>query len=298
MQQSLFIAVIAGLGGMLGWGFADFFAKKTIDEIGDIVSLFWAHIFGTTFFALIVLFQIVFSHRYTIFPTSSVSWILVALFGALQAVVYFLTYKGFGKGQLAILNPVFASYSGVVALVSILFFGELITLFKAASLIILFVGIICLSLDFSGIASKRINFHRIPGLREVGGAAVLAAVWTLGWDRFIGGKDWVLYAFYMYAFMTITVFCIATQQKAKLSTVKPHLWKFLIFIGLGETIAYLAISLGFSVTPYTSVVALLSGAFSLPTIILARMFLKEKVATVQTIGSVIIIIGIILLSIH
>jgi len=39
MQQELLIAVLAGLGGMFGWGFADFFAKKTIDEIGSVASL-------------------------------------------------------------------------------------------------------------------------------------------------------------------------------------------------------------------------------------------------------------------
>ena len=29
-------------GGMFGWGLADFFAKKTIDKIGDIQTLAWA----------------------------------------------------------------------------------------------------------------------------------------------------------------------------------------------------------------------------------------------------------------
>ena len=41
MQSDLVIAVLAGFGGMLGWGFADFFAKKTIDEIGDVASSFF-----------------------------------------------------------------------------------------------------------------------------------------------------------------------------------------------------------------------------------------------------------------
>ena len=31
---------------MFGWGVADFFAKKSIDEIGDIESLVWAHVAG------------------------------------------------------------------------------------------------------------------------------------------------------------------------------------------------------------------------------------------------------------
>ena len=56
MQSALTIAVLAGLGGMLGWGAADFFAKKTIDKIGAIASLVWAHIFGTTILAIAVLY--------------------------------------------------------------------------------------------------------------------------------------------------------------------------------------------------------------------------------------------------
>lgn len=40
MQKELFIAIIAGLGAMLGWGISDFFAKKSVDKIGPLVSLF------------------------------------------------------------------------------------------------------------------------------------------------------------------------------------------------------------------------------------------------------------------
>jgi hypothetical protein len=46
MSTSLAIAVLGGLGGMFGWGLADFSAKKTIDEIGDITTLVWAHVCG------------------------------------------------------------------------------------------------------------------------------------------------------------------------------------------------------------------------------------------------------------
>ena len=57
MDHALLIAILAGLGGMIGWGFADFFAKKTIDRIGDIPSLVWAHVFGTSIFILIAAFS-------------------------------------------------------------------------------------------------------------------------------------------------------------------------------------------------------------------------------------------------
>jgi drug/metabolite transporter (DMT)-like permease len=100
----------------------------------------------------------------------------------------------------------------------------------------------------------------------------------------------------MYAFMTAAVLLVAKVKRIPLSVADSQLWKILALIGLGETVAYLSISLGYSRTSLTSVVAVLSGAFSVPTIILARTFLKEKVAMLQTIGSVVVVSGIVLLA--
>ena len=49
--------------------------------------------------------------------------IALAFFGSLQALVYFLLYKGFGKGQVSVLSPTFASFSGFVALASMAYRG-------------------------------------------------------------------------------------------------------------------------------------------------------------------------------
>jgi drug/metabolite transporter (DMT)-like permease len=95
--------------------------------------------------------------------------------------------------------------------------------------------------------------------------------------------------------MTVAIVLFAAYKKISLSIKKNSMWKFLILIGVFETLAYFSISIGYSMTTKTSVVALLSGAFSLPTIILARLFLKEKVTALQTLGSIIIIVGIMLL---
>lgn len=109
---------------MLGWGFADYFAKKTIDQIGDIVSLVWAHVFGTCGFLVLALATAALRAGSVAVPSDPSTWALLALFGILQAAVYLLVYIGFGKGQLALLNPIFASFSGITAVVSIAAFGE------------------------------------------------------------------------------------------------------------------------------------------------------------------------------
>lgn len=296
MQPELLIALIAGLGGMFGWGLADFFAKKTIDEVGDIVSLVWAHVFGTVALIAIALYQ----HLTSDVGFASLSdvnlWLYLFFFGALQAAVYLYVYAGFAQGQVAVLSPIFASFSGLVAVASIVFFGEAVSSSLILILLCIFIGVILLSLDFHAIVFRR-SVLAAPGVKEIILATVLATVWTLLWDHFIGGADWILYTLVMYASMTLVMYGVARIRKIdlRITSQKAHVWKFLVLIGVCEIVAYLAISWGYSATSLTSVVAILSGAFSLPVIVLARMFLNERPSVTQTIGSVVVILGVILL---
>lgn len=295
MEPALLIAILAGTGGMLGWGLADFFAKKTIDQVGDVVSLAWGHIFGTIVLVAMILFQFEVYSKRPALPGDVQTWVLLLLFGVGQAAVYLLVYRGFAKGLVGVLSPVFASFSGLTAIASIVLLGEVVGPALLAGLVTLFVGILLINVDVQALRSRRLSFAHIPGFKEVAIATVLATFWTLSWDKFIGGQDWLSYTLLMYAFMTFAILVVCFAQRKDIFMVKLSTWKFLFLIGLCETVAYVAISLGYSATPLTSVVALLSGAFSLPTIILARLFLKEKITFTQTIGSLITIGGIMLL---
>ena len=295
MQQELLIAIFAGLGGMIGWGLADFFAKKTIDEIGSVVSLVWAHVFGVIVLMCVLVYRLVVFQKSIFIPNDISVWGSLFFFGALQAVIYLLVYKAFSKGKLAIVNPIFASYSGLAAILSIVIFGEVVKFHVLVSLSIIFFGVLLLNVDAGALRLRRLSFFGALGLKEALLAALLAALWTVSWDKFIGGKDWLSYAVFMYLSMAIVAFAIAKIQKVDLSIVNSNLWKFLVLIGLCEIVAYMAISLGFSSTSYLSIVAVLSGSFSLPTILLARLFLKERVTMLQTIGSFFIITGTVLL---
>lgn len=297
MESQLLVAVLAGLGGMLGWGLADFFAKKTIDAIGDIVTLAWGHIFGTLVLLIAFLYKVFIQNEQVGIPHTLNIWAILILFGIGQASVYLFVYKGFGKGQVAVLNPIFASFSGISAILSIAFLGEIVTGNVVAGLFVLFLGILFISVDMTALKSRQISFAHIPGFKEIIIATILAAIWTVSWGHFMNGNDWLSYALFMYTFMTITILIIAKIQGISLSFAKIGSWKYLILIGICETIAYLAISLGYSTTTHTSIVAILSGAFSLPTIVLAKLFLKEKITKLQTIGGFVIIVGIIVLSV-
>jgi drug/metabolite transporter (DMT)-like permease len=295
MNAELFVAILAGLGGMLGWGLADFFAKKTIDQIGDIVALAWAHVFGTGVLVGVAVYRMAVGHAISL-PRGFHDWLLLLSFGVAQAVIYILVYRGFGKGQVGLLAPLFACFSGLTAILSITIFGEPIRGLLPVALLLIFGGVLLITADAAALRARRFSFAHIAGFKEVAFATVLAAFWTLFWDRFVGDKDWLGFALWMYVFMTLAILAVAAIQRIKLRAVRADLWKYLALIGACETGAYLAITLGYSDTRFTSVVAILSGAFALPTIILARVFLRERPTTFQTIGGVVVIVGIVLLA--
>jgi drug/metabolite transporter (DMT)-like permease len=295
MNHDLGIAIIAGLGGMIGWGFADFFAKKTVDRLGEIKSLVWAHMFGALIFILATLSQFAITSHFISIPDTLGAWTGLAFFGVLQMVVYWLVYKAFTQGELVVINPVFASYSGLVALISIVALGEKPSGIVIGALILIFSGVILMNLDPEKLRSRRLKI--IPGLKEAIAAAGLAAVWTLLWNGFISGKNALSFALFMYVFMTLAAYGLARLKRVRLSGVPRNSLRPLVLIGAGEALAYLSISYGFSRTTFTSVVALISGAFSLPAILLAYRFLGERLSRIQAVAVVITLIGIILVSI-
>ena len=291
MFPELIIACIAGLGGMLGWGLADFFAKKTIDQIGDVQSLAWAGIFGCITFAIALWYEISVKGNPLVIPHDAATWAALAFFGVLQGVVYLFAYKGFGKGQVALLNPFFASFPAIVAVVSIIFLGEVTTAWRIIALCVIFFGVILISIDAEALRSRRIRFGSVPGFKEVLIATLLAALWTILWSIFVSGKDPIAYAFYMFVFMTVTVFATAKYRRLDMRIRGSRIWLLVALIGICETVAYLSITWGYGSTGLTSIVAVLSGGFSLPTIVLAYVFLKEKLTRLQWVGCLVIIAG-------
>ena len=293
MQQELLIAIFSGLGAMLGWGFADFFAKKTIDEIGDLATIFWAQFIGI--FPLAALFLV--NSDLSNFTLQKFDPFITVLFGVVSAVSYDILYKAFGKGEVSILSPIFASYAGVVVLLSAFFFGEQIPVLRWLALGVIFIGILITCVDPKSIINSFKKTSQVKGLPEVITALIMFSLWLVFWSNFVGDKSWILILFVRIV-AAFTLLVMAHRKGISLMVNNRKLWKFLIFIGIFDVMAFSLVSVGFSATPHTSIIAMLSGAFSLPTIILAHIFLKEKATIIQTVGGLTIIAGIVFLSLN
>lgn len=296
MHNSLLIAILAGLGGMIGWGFSEFATKKSVDIVGTISSLVWAHIFGSVILFILLFSRPLIDHNAALLPAYSGDWLELIFFGMLQTVVYYFAYKAFEKGEVSILSPIFASFTGIVALFSVFLFGEMLSATLVPILLVIFTGTIMINLDFKYLRRGQIRIKAVVGLKEIIIATLLAAIWTLGWNKAAANKDSLVFTSFMFLFMTLSAYALAVRAGSNILKIKPSAWKFLWFVGIGEVVAYLAITFGYANTMHTSIVAVLSGASAAVTIILARIFLKEKMTALQTISSIIIILGIVFLA--
>jgi drug/metabolite transporter (DMT)-like permease len=296
MYHDLFIAIVAGLGGMIGWGFSEFATKKSVDVVGTISSLVWAHIFGSMILFVLLLSRPFLAHNSAMLPATSEDWLALVFSGALQAVVYYFAYKAFEEGEVSILSPIFASFAGIVALLSLLLFGEALNIRLVPALVLIFMGTILINLDLKSLRAGQIRIKAVPGLKDIIIATILAAIWTLGWNEITKNKDWLVYTSFMFLFMTLSAYALAKLTSTNILKIKAGVWKFLWLIAIGEVVAYLAITYGYARTTHTSIVALLSGASSAVTIMLARVFLKEKMTRLQTVGSITVITGIVFLA--
>lgn len=289
MSNELLIAIFTGLGAMFAWGTADFFAKKSVDKIGDYSTLFWSQLIGIVPLSVFILLTNDI-HTLTVFDFT----IILGL-GLLDMISWVYFYKALEKGEVSLLSPVFATWAGGAVIMSAFIFGEIVPLFRWISLSIIFIGVILISFDF-GIFRKKTKDKLIKGLPEVIFATLFFSLWVALWGHYINGRPWVFITLLMRTVVVLLLFIACRVKKVPLKVEGIRNWSLLIYVGIFELSAYSLVSYGFSKTSFVSIVAMLSGAFSLPTIILGRIFLKEKMTKIQAVGGIVIIFGIMILS--
>jgi drug/metabolite transporter (DMT)-like permease len=168
---------------------------------------------------------------------------------------------------------------------------------QLTALLAIFLGIFIASLEKGSFKIGKLKLARIPGLKDILTATLLAALWTVLWGNFVTDqKDWLAYAALMYGFMSIVILLLCAVQRINLAVLNSKTWKYFMLIGLSEVIAYLGVSFGYGLSSHTSVVAVLSAAFSIPTLFLAHYFLKERLLLHQYVAGAIIVGGIVFIS--
>src|SRR3989344_5629940 len=185
--MELYLAILAGLGGMFGWGLADFFAKKTLDKVTPIKAFLYSHVFGLTLLLIYLVFN-----RGPINLSPKIILFLIA-FGIGDLTAYTLFYRGLQKGMVSIIGPIVSMNSGVAVLVSFFWFGELITAMRWMGLGIVLLGTILISFQLQKTELGLNIKNMTSGLPEAIAAMVIWGLFFPLWDWFLTyqGEGWI-----------------------------------------------------------------------------------------------------------
>ena len=308
MQLSL--AIILGLTGAVCWGGADFAARFASRRVGAYRTLFFMQFFG--FIALSVYLKFRGGFFEGIAPGWH-PWALAALAGVINMIASLSLYYSFQIGVMSIVAPVSSAYPALTVALAIAS-GERITALRGAGLAITLVGVILAATTFTPSTASPVNENvaKETGAKENAtketahlskgvGWALLAALgfgvlfWFLGFYVVPAvGPTISVWVIRLTSFSILAVAAIPSRQSLKLPI--GSVWWLLAAVGFLDTAAFVANNAGLH-TGQVSVVSVLASLYGAVTVLLAWIFLREKLERTQWLGIVLIFAGIVLVSV-
>jgi drug/metabolite transporter (DMT)-like permease len=293
------LGIILGLTGAVCWGMADFAARFASRRVGAYRTLFFMQFFGFLALSVYLKFTGGFSH---VAPGWQ-PWALTVAAGLLNVTASLSLYHSFEIGVMSIVGPVSSSYPALTVALA-LASGERIHALRGIGMAVTLAGVILAAMSF---APKANDASAPSGTSSQGylsrgvGWAILAAVgfglmfWFLGFHVVpLVGDAVSVWVMRLTALVSLAVFALPARQSIR----PPHggVWWMLAAVGLMDTAAFVSNNAGLHIGP-VSVVSVLASLYGAVTVLLAWIFLHERLERSQWLGIVLIFIGIVCVSI-
>lgn len=282
------MGIIFGLAAALCWGLGDFAITTLARFVGTARCLLYIQLFSLASWIILLA---VFPHQAT---GGMNPWLLAALAGVFHVIGLATTYRAFEIGTLSFVSPIASSFA-IVTTVMFMIAGNAPPLMALLGIVLLTVGIIVVTR--STPADGPITLKGVP-------EAIASAIG-------FGIMFWLIYAYVkeplgdVYPLillkMMATTFAagyVARSPKIEVDQVPPKsklIWIALL-AALFDTLAWVSYLLGYKEN-HGAVVTAVASLFSVVTIVLAGVFLKERLNKLQWVGVAVVLGGILLVSI-
>jgi drug/metabolite transporter (DMT)-like permease len=289
--KGLAVGVVWGLISALGFGTADFIARGISVRLSAYHALFYIHFVSGVLLTIVVLFDGI--------PSTATAGVvgLGLVLGSVNTLGTLLLYRALAIGKVSIVSPVVSTFGGVTLILSLLA-GDTITTGGLFSLLLMLIGIVIVSRgqDDASTIDER---GKRPGLRGLPEAVISAL--ALGVNAW--GLQFVVEPLGSYIptllgrIMTVILLTLLSRPLRQSIAVPPReYWLRFGAVGLITTIGEVAYNVGIQgMTP--GIVAVLSSLFGAVTVILALIFLQERLARHQWIGVGVIFVSVVLIGI-
>jgi drug/metabolite transporter (DMT)-like permease len=310
-----------GLVAALCWGVADFCARGSSRIGGTFLTLFYVEIVATLgMLALNLPLRLIsFAHATPGMVALAIVINLAILGGAA------LLYRAFTIGTLSLVSPIAASFAALTALLALLS-GERANPLQLIGIVLTVVGVTVASTvpasnaDSAQAHEPKASVHAgrwgmAPGLVEALGAMLVFGVcyWALRFPvAALGGTTTVFIAKLADTVVVVLIALVGllfyrgrghAQQGGSVERAPWYVirrparafWPWVVGVALLDTAANVAYNVGITVS-LTAVVSVISSLFSAVTVLLAWVFLRERLARWQWAGVGAILVGILLVS--
>lgn len=280
-------SILAGLGGMFGWGLYDFFGGLFSKSIGNFRTFFWSQLAGLVFLALL---GVAFAVNLNI-PLRIL--ILVPVASILYAVAYLLFFKGFELGNVSIISATMNLWAVFTMLFAFIILGQRLSIFQFAGVLMILAGVALVSLKWGDIKNQDIKL--LSGVKETFVAALLFGIFWIFSEVISENIGWasttLVVKLGIVLFMLL--FSLLAKRELRVTQTNPKIMATILLAGVIEAAAVAVVNWGLTIGD-SILVTPISSALSIVTIAMAVIFLKEKITAIQGIGMVIVIAGIVL----
>jgi drug/metabolite transporter (DMT)-like permease len=276
------LSTIYGLLTAAGFGTADFFVTRASRRVGPLRSLYLIQCFG-----LIALLALVLIRREAP-PELSITWLWMLLLGAVDFAGIYCLYRSFTVGSLAICSPIAASYAVVTGLLA-LATGERPPNLVLAGAVVLVIGVAIVARGGGGGPST------VAGVPEALAAALLLGIFFWSMDRITEEMGWLWPVVINRAQMLLCALIVLARRGEATVRPEPGTGTLLLAASLLDTLGFIAFNLGLE-HGFTTTTTALGSLYSAVAVVLAWLFLRERLAGRQWAGIAVILTGVLLVS--
>jgi drug/metabolite transporter (DMT)-like permease len=273
-------AVLLALGASLTWGVGDFFGGVKARALPSLLVLAASQPFGLAALGIAV------AVRGRGIPGDEVAW--AALSAVLGTVGLFAFYRGMAAGAISVVAPIAAVAAGVPVIWGVAVSGDHVHGLQAIGFVAAVGGSVVASLE-------------LPERRQVAAGVGWAVLAMLAFGAYYvpmhaaSTHDWLWPAFLFRCTSVTIVVSLALVRGLRPRGLRAH-WRGLVAIGFLDTGGNALFAAASSAHGLLSVVSVLASLYPVVTVLLARLYLGERVQRTQDAGVLVVLAGVVLIS--
>ena len=287
LMNTTLLSIILGVGGMFGWGIYDFLGGVFAKQIGPFKSFFWSQLAGLISVCLLAL----------VITTSVNVSILAIILSIIAAIIYSAGYlfffKGFEIGNVSIVAAAMNLWAVFTMVFAFIFMGQRLSTIQTIGVLMIISGATLASLNWSDIRQQ--GFKLSSGVKEaILGAFFFGIFWNI--SEIISEEiGWLLTTLFVKLgiILFLLLFSFLVKREINLAEATMRTKYMVAIMGIAEAGAVALVNYGLTIGDAILITPIAS-ALSIVTIMLAIIFLKEKVTKLQGVGILTAIGGIIL----